>query len=195
MCDRLTKVPNKLQIVVLQHPAERRNVLETAPLITASLSAATVKVGLSWASLKDAAGPGAKPDSWAVVFPKNYGLHAAPEAPPKGAETLVMDKTGDPFSKPPRLEGVLLLDGSWSQARTMWWRNAWLLKLLRIRLFPKNPSIYGRLRKEPEKDSLSTLEAAALVLRDLDHNPEACDVLLRTLRTFVQRVRDFDSSL
>ena len=30
------------------------------------------------------------------------------------------------------LEGIVLLDGSWGEAKTLWWRNPWLLKLRRV---------------------------------------------------------------
>ena len=35
------------------------------------------------------------------------------------------------------LDGVVLLDGSWSEAKTLWWRNPWLLKLRRLVLDPQ----------------------------------------------------------
>ncbi len=59
------------------------------------------------------------------------------------------------------IEGIVLLDGTWSQAKALWWRNAWMLKCQRVILGPKRPSRYGKLRKEPRGDGLSTIEAAA----------------------------------
>ena len=58
------------------------------------------------------------------------------------------------------LEGIVLLDGTWSQAKTLWWRNPWLLKLQRLVLNPPAPARLGRLRREPRPEALSTLEAA-----------------------------------
>jgi type I site-specific restriction-modification system R (restriction) subunit len=48
----------------------------------------------------------------------------------------------------------VLLDGTWSQAKALWWRNAWMLKCQRVILGPKRPSAYGKLRKEPRQDGL-----------------------------------------
>ena len=45
----------------------------------------------------------------------------------------------------------MLLDGTWSQAKALWWRNAWMLKCQRVILGPKRPSRYGKLRKEPRQ--------------------------------------------
>jgi DTW domain-containing protein YfiP len=76
------------------------------------------------------------------------------------------------------LEGVVLLDGSWSEAKTLWWRNPWLLKLRRIVLNPQQRSRFGRVRREPRREALSTLEAAALLLKHLDGKPEIEAALL-----------------
>jgi DTW domain-containing protein YfiP len=48
------------------------------------------------------------------------------------------------------LEGLVVLDGTWSQAKALWWRNAWLLKLRRAVLVPKHwqKSLYKELRRE-----------------------------------------------
>ena len=60
----------------------------------------------------------------------------------------------------------MLLDGTWSQAKALWWRNAWMLKCQRVILGPAQPSRYGKLRKEPRGDGLSTIEAAAMLLSE-----------------------------
>ena len=38
-----------------------------------------------------------------------------------------------------KLEGVVLLDGTWSQAKALWWRNPWMLKCQRVILNPARP--------------------------------------------------------
>src|SRR5690606_6920294 len=88
------------------------------------------------------------------------------------------------------LDGILVLDGTWSQAKTLWWRNAWFLKLPRLVLAPQEPSMYGRLRKSPRKEWVSTLEAVADVLPALGEPPEVRTNLRRLLRTLLQRARD-----
>ena len=75
------------------------------------------------------------------------------------------------------IEGVVLLDGTWSQAKALWWRNAWMLKCQRVILGPSQPSRYGKLRREPRRDGLSTIEAAALVLARLEGRPDIADTL------------------
>jgi DTW domain-containing protein YfiP len=88
------------------------------------------------------------------------------------------------------MEGLVLLDGSWSQAKALWWRNPWLLKLPRLVLHPREPSIYGKLRREPRREYLSTLEAIALALEALGEPSGTPEALRRLFRTLVQRARD-----
>ncbi|MDX2223298.1 MAG: tRNA-uridine aminocarboxypropyltransferase [Rhodospirillaceae bacterium] len=78
------------------------------------------------------------------------------------------------------LDGLIVLDGSWSQAKALWWRNAWLLKCRRIVLNPPRPSRYGTLRKEPRREGLATIEAAALALARLERRPELENALMAT---------------
>jgi hypothetical protein len=104
---------------------------------------------------------------------------------------LLIDRKGHPVEPADqRLEGILVLDGTWSQAKTLWWRNPWLLKLPRIALTPREPSLYGKLRREPRREWVSTLEAVADVLPALGEPEAARDSLRRLLRTLLQRTRD-----
>ena len=77
-----------------------------------------------------------------------------------------LDKKGNPKDAPENAEigGLILLDGTWAQAKTLWWRNAWLLKTQRIYIVPREKSRYGNVRKEPRPECVSTLEAAAETL-------------------------------
>src|SRR6202007_373558 len=117
----------------------------------------------------------ADPRRWGVA----YLGSARPAALAAGKErdVFVLGRDGAPLGDPEPvlagLEGVVLLDGTWSQAKTLWWRNPWLLKLHRIVLNPPRPARLGRLRREPRREALSTLEAAALVLRHSEAAPDA----------------------
>jgi DTW domain-containing protein YfiP len=87
------------------------------------------------------------------------------------------------------LDGVVLLDGSWSEAKTLWWRNPWLLRLRRLVLNPPHRSRFGRVRREPRREALSTLEAAALLLKHLDDGPEIEAALLDRLDRLIAEAR------
>lgn len=193
ICDRVVKLATQLRVVILQHPQEDDALLGTAKLVETSLPKAEIRVGLSWASLDHAIGArNADRERWAVL-----AVAKLPVAVPEEARTepvLVIDRKGRIRDlKRHGLEGIIVLDGTWSQAKTLWWRNAWLLKLPRIVLRPREASIYGRLRKEPRKEWVSTLEAIGDVLPALGE-PEAVRTnLRRLLRTLLQRARDHAS--
>ena len=83
----------------------------------------------------------------------------------------------------------MLLDGTWSQAKTLWWRNPWLLKLHRVVLDPPLPARLGELRREPRREALSTIEAAALALRHLEPDMQPADALLAALDEMIAAAR------
>ena len=190
ICDRVEPVATKLRVVILQHPQEDDALLGTAKLVEVTLPKAEIRVGLSWASLDHALGTkDANRERWAVLAAAKLPA-PIPEAA-RGDPVMVIDRKGRLRDlKRHGLEGIIVLDGTWSQAKTLWWRNAWLLKLPLIVLTPREPSIYGRLRKEPRKEWVSTLEAIGDVLPALGE-PETVRVSLRRLlRTLLQRTRD-----
>jgi DTW domain-containing protein YfiP len=190
ICDRVQPVDSRLRIVILQHPQEDDALLGTAKLVTAMLPKAEIRVGLSWASLEHALDlPEGQRDKWAVLSAAKLSDEVADLA--TRVPVLLVDRKGEPRSLGHHgLHGILVLDGTWSQAKTLWWRNPWLLKLPRLVLNPREPSMYGKLRREPRREFVSTLEAIADVLPALGEPESTRDNLRRVLRTMLQRVRD-----
>lgn len=136
-------------------------------------------VGLSWRNLAHALGEeGVDPRRWAVLFPD------------REAEGEQVKSRGGATLSPSAVEGIVVLDGTWSKAKTLWWRNPWLTKLSRLTLKPAKPSIYGSLRAEPRREYVSTLESVAAALTLCGEPPEIEVGLCRVFRTLVQRVRD-----
>lgn len=179
MCDRVVSYPTARRVLILQHPQEQDALLGSAQIVIASLPKAKLVVGLSWRNLAHALDEeDVDPRRWAVLFPDR-------EAEGEGVAAR-SGQTLDPSS----LEGVIVLDGTWSKAKTLWWRNPWLSKLNRMTLRPKQPSIYGRLRAEPQREYVSTLESVAAALTLCGEAPEIEVGLHRVFRTLVQRVRD-----
>ena len=182
-------IENRIAVLVLQHPQEQDKSLGTAGLLVASLGSARLRVGLSWPNLAAALGRAADPHRWAVLY---LGSARPAELVP-GATVVALDRHGaavpDQAAALARIEGIVLLDGSWSQAKALWWRNPWLLKLRRFALAPPAPSRYGAIRKEPRGEGLSTLEAAALLLTHLESKPEIATRLEAALESVVARFK------
>ena len=193
ICDRVETVATRLRIVILQHPQEDDALLGTAKLVEVTLPKAEIRVGLSWASLDHALGTkDANRDRWAVLAAAKLPAPIPESA--RGNPVIVIDRKGRMRDLQRHgLEGIIVLDGTWSQAKTLWWRNAWLLKLPLVVLTPREPSIYGRLRKEPRKEWVSTLEAIGDVLPALGEPEVVRTTLRRLLRTLLQRSRDQSS--
>lgn len=165
-------IDNRLFLLILQHPREKREALATAALTIAMLRRAELVVGLSWPNLAHALGRPADPRRWAVLYlgsarPRGFGLHS---------DVVALDSHGAPAADQAAmlrdLDGTVLLDGSWGEAKALWWRNPWLLKLRRLVLDPQRPSHYNRVRREPRREALSTIEAAALLLRRIEERPQ-----------------------
>jgi hypothetical protein len=179
VCDRIVSYPTERRVLILQHPQEQDALLGSAQIVTASLPKAKLVIGLSWRNLAHALDEeDVDVHRWAVLFPDR-------DAPGQG----VRSRRGEALD-PKSLEGILVLDGTWSKAKTLYWRNPWLSKLNRITLVPKQPSIYGRLRAEPRREFVSTLESVAAALTLCGEAPEIEAGLYRVFRTLVQRVRD-----
>ena len=172
VCEGIEPIDNRVAVLILQHPQEQDRLLGTARLTALHLRNATMKIGLSWPSLTKILGRPADPHRWAVLY---LGSAKAGQLAP-GRDIVILDRKGEPEGDQDRLlrdiEGVVLLDGNWSQAKALWWRNPWMLKCRRVILGPQGPSRYGRLRREPRRDGLSTIEAAALLVSRLEGRPE-----------------------
>ncbi|HVH77537.1 MAG TPA: DTW domain-containing protein [Stellaceae bacterium] len=175
--DMTVPVHNRVFVLVLQHPREKKEALATAPALVAGLARAALVTGLSWRNLSAALGRPADPGRWAVLY-----LGSARRAARAAVgEIVALDRRGEPLADQRAalagIEGIVLLDGSWKEAKSLWWRNPWLLKLRRIVLDPARPSRYRRLRREPSREALSTFEAAALALSRLDPGSGAAAAL------------------
>jgi DTW domain-containing protein YfiP len=195
ICDSVTPLQNRIALLILQHPQEQDRALGTARLTALHFTNAVVKIGLSWPSLAKALGkPVADPSRWAVLY---LGSAKATDLDP-GEEILALNRKGEVAENQHailrEIEGVVLLDGTWSQAKALWWRNPWMLKCQRIILGPKRPSAYRELRREPRRDGLSTLEAAAMLIGALEKRPDIEATLKTAFERMLTRFREVQRS-
>jgi hypothetical protein len=181
-------IDNRVFVLILQHPQEKAEPLGTAGLLRAGLANADLRAGLSWPGLKRILGREVDHRRWGV-------LHLGPATiATKGKHpVMLVDRKGQPLegasSALSELEGLVVLDGTWSQAKTLWWRNAWLLKLQRLVLRPDFTSRYGSLRREPRPEALSTLESVGFALSKIERNPEIFTRLSASFEELVQRLQ------
>ena len=190
VCDRMPTLATKTRVLVLQHPQEPDQDLGTAKLLELALpDMCKVQVGLSWPSATKALGGEIVPEKWAILYPLSLPKPLTPEQLKKNI--VALDRHGDEFSLARNaLHGIIVLDGTWSQGKTLWWRNPWMLKHPRLLVAPTEPSIYGRMRKEPRREFVSTLESVAEALVGNGEPEETRGELRKLMRTMIQRARD-----
>ncbi len=157
LCEHITRVDNETPVVVVQHPRERFHPIGTARIICLSLKRVHVEVAFRGALTE--------PPAW--LLPGAGLLYPAPDAVELGAEGS------------PRPQQLVVLDGTWHHARTLYRDLPWLERLPHFRLSPDTPSRY-RIRREPTRDSISTVEAVATALRRLEPDTPGIGGLLAT---------------
>jgi DTW domain-containing protein YfiP len=195
VCDDIGRIETRISLLILQHPQEQDRALGTARLTAMHFANAVLKIGLSWPSLSKALGrPVADPSRWAVLY---LGSAKVADLDAK-SDIVAITRKGEVEDNQRAIlkdiEGIVLLDGTWSQAKALWWRNAWMLKCQRVILGPSRPSRYGKLRREPRRDGLSTIEAAAMLLSRLEKRPDIADALHASFERMLTKYREFQSA-
>lgn len=146
LCALLPRLSHRCPVLVLQHPTEHRHPLNTARLAVLGLQQAQLWVGEQFLDLAAYVQQAQRP---CLLFPG------------ESSRTLVEWREQG-------LEPDLLVvpDGTWRKASKIVHRNPCLQALPRICLQPKTASRY-RLRKAPHGQALSTIEALAQVLGEM----------------------------
>jgi len=157
ICGTLREVANQTPVWVVQHPRERRHPLGTARI---------ARLGLERVEL--------------VV---TAGSDPAPSLPP-GAGLLYPG--GQELDSDRELGALVVIDGTWPQAKSLYRRCAWLRELPRYALTPRQLSRY-RLRREPAPHCVSTIEAIVEALRRLEPQTPKLDGLLDAFDAMIDR--------
>ncbi len=166
VCADTPRLANRTEIVVLQHARERFHPIGTARFAALGLARARVELD----DQLDPEGTRAR----LALGPRAGLLFPGPRAIP--LEFLA------PGERPDQL---VLLDGTWPQARGLYRRHRWLAELPHYALRPAAPSVY-RIRAEPFREAVSTIEAIVLALSALE--PERKDALDALLGAFVRMI-------
>lgn len=148
----------------MQHPQEQYKFLNSARLAHLALKNSKIRIGLSWPNLKAVAGPDQLPSNWAILY-----LSSSKSSKP----CQITDRHKKEIQDISFLQGIIALDGSWKQAKALWWRNPWFLRLNRISLNPDHPSLRGQTKAE----AMSTVEAIAMALDCIGEKKEIAESL------------------
>ena len=165
-CAALPRLDTSTKIVILQHPRERDMPIGTARMASLCLPRAELHVGVRWGehgALARALGDATQPP---ILLYPGPGAKDILREPPRGPVTLVV------------------VDGTWSQAKNVVRDNPILHALPRYAFATPEPSHY-RIRREPRAEYVSTIEALMHVLGALEGEPARFRSLLDPLYAMV----------
>jgi DTW domain-containing protein YfiP len=165
-CAALPTLETATRVVILQHPREREMPIGTARMASLCLPGARLHVGVRWddsAPLREALADPARPP---ILLYPGPGARDILADPPAGPVTLVV------------------VDGTWSQAKNVVRDNPVLRTLPRYDFVAPEPTRY-RIRKEPRPDYVSTIEALMHVLGVLEGDPQRFRALLDPMTAMI----------
>jgi DTW domain-containing protein YfiP len=167
VCATVRMVDNRTGVIIIQHPRERNHPIGTERFARLGLKRVQIHVRGPWEERAGTPPP--------VLQPNTALLYPSPGA---------RDLAEIPASERP--DHVVVIDGTWGQARTMMGRAPWLAALPRVRLTPAAPSEY-RIRREPKLDYISTIEATVATLKALEPETVGLDGLIDAFRHMIDR--------
>ncbi len=166
VCASCTPVANRTEIIILQHPRERFHPIGTARLLRLGLRNARLEV-FAPAEAKERPPP-PLPEGAALLYPAASARELSTLAPQERPSALV------------------ILDGTWPHARSIYRAAPFLARLPHVALTPSAPSAY-RIRREPAAQCLSTVEAVTLALRLLEPETPGLDGLMRAFTGMIDQ--------
>ncbi len=192
-CAHLLPLPTRTRVVILQHPREARVPIGTARMAHLMLPHSRLVHPRTWHSGGHREG---QPEGRGVFFgerPWETDGRAEPAggsvAEPPDSVALLFPGPGaeDPARLPPgAVKTLVVIDGTWAQARKVLKQNPGLLRLRRVGITPTRPGNY-RIRREPAAECLATIEALAQALGVLEGAPERFAGMLAAFTFMVDR--------
>ncbi|HEX9173636.1 MAG TPA: tRNA-uridine aminocarboxypropyltransferase [Telluria sp.] len=185
ICAFITAVTSPVDLLILQHPLEVANAKNSARLLHLSVTGSRLLPGETFSSEQLEALLTAGGRTPVLLYPATSDDSVlVAQAPPLDPALL---------QSPDKLR-LVALDATWRKSRKMLYLNPLLQQLPRLALSNMPASNY-RIRKAHAPDQLSTLEAVAYALAQLDGDQARSDTLLATFERFVSQQSAFASGL
>jgi DTW domain-containing protein YfiP len=163
-CESIPRIDNRTDVLILQHVGERFHPFNTARIVQKALRRCHLiadhnqRFGMHHLPIQANAG---------LLYPRANA--------PSLAQLSVAERPGQ----------LVIIDGTWHQAKTIVRDVPQLRDLPCYRLTPGSPGQY-RIRREPDAQSLSTLEATVEALRALEFDTVGLDQLLSAFHVMVE---------
>ena len=165
-CALVPRLETATRVVILQHTRERDVAIGTARMASLALPQAELHVGVRWGERPAVVQALSDPARPAILLYPGPGAIDILTAPPAGPVTLVV------------------VDGTWAQARRVVRDNPILQALPRYGFATPEPSRY-RIRREPDAAYCSTIEALMHVLGALEGDPARFRALLTPFEAMI----------
>jgi DTW domain-containing protein YfiP len=178
ICGFVTPVASSALLLVLQHPLEVGNAKNSARLLHLCLPGSRLLVGETFDAALLAAALHADGRTPLLLYPETPGEAALGLSAPPVLDPALVER--------PECLCLVLLDATWRKSRKMLYLNSSLQRLPRLALRALPPSAY-RIRKAHAPDQLSSLEAAAYALSQLENRPAHYAPLFDAFKAFVEQ--------
>lgn len=173
ICAQVAVVPNRTGVIVLQHHRERMHPIGTARIARLGLQKSMVVVAERHRKL-----------AVDIQLPPKTGL-LYPNHRAQAIESLAAADFP---------EHLIVLDGTWCQAKSLYRANSFLHDLPHFIINPASPSRY-RIRRQPRAGYLSTIESLVHALSIIEPETPGLNSLLTTFDRLVQLQIDHRDSL
>lgn len=164
LCAAITEQACRTQIVILQHPTETKHSKNTAKLVNLCIEHCRLVVGEQPA---DFAQLNLNKIHTYLIYPSEQ---AQPIEKLTAANQLPLSQrhsSSDSSQTQPPIT-LIFIDASWRKAYRIWQQNPWLQQLPNI-TFTNAPKTRYQIRKHKRETSLSTIEAVAYCLQQLEN--------------------------
>lgn len=164
ICPSIPWIDNQTAILILQHKRERWHRFNTARIVRRALRNSDLLIG----------------------YPDDFSFDQLPLLPRTGL--LYPGDQARMLSDLPaaeRPEQLVILDGTWHHAKTFVRDIPGLANLPRYQILPAQPGRY-RIRREPDDQSLSTLEATVAALQTLESDIAGLERLMTAFDEMIE---------
>lgn len=180
ICQWVRRVPNTVQILLLQHPLEVTNAKNSARLLHLSLHDSRLVAGEAFAS--EALAELLADKHNVLLYPDTPGDRSLGIAPPPALDPAIL--------LDPAALRLVVLDATWRKSRKMLYLNPALQQLPRLPL-RDTPASHYLIRKAHAPDQLSTLEATCYALMQLENDVPRFAPLITAFDGFVAQQMNY----
>ncbi|MFZ6657404.1 tRNA-uridine aminocarboxypropyltransferase [Undibacterium sp. TJN19] len=182
LCRWIVPLPNVVEVLILQHPLEVNNAKGSARLLDLCLQDSRMIAGEQFDESLLQATLYANDKQPVLLYPAT-SLNEAPDLQYQPVDLVLQEQLLSDLR-------LVIIDATWRKSRKMLYLNSRLQQLPRLSL-QDMPASHYRIRKAHAPDQLSTLEATAYALMQLERDEGKYQPLLQAFDGFVGQQMGF----